>query len=236
MEQKNLLTQLAKIKLLVFDIDGVLVDVSDSYRKAIKETVEFFYKKEIHPDEIQELKNETGFNNDWDLTQELLKRKGKILSREKIINKFQSIYWGTNGNGLIEDETWLLDHKILKTISKKYLLAIFTGRPRLEAEFVLSINKVISYFNPIIAMEDVKIGKPNPEGLINICNTLSIKPEEVCYLGDTFDDVRSAKSANIIPIAIIPPMGKDDLYDVFLELGAYAVFKNINIFFEQQIL
>ncbi|MDH4128287.1 MAG: HAD-IA family hydrolase [Spirochaetota bacterium] len=232
MKEISLKEQLSKIELLIFDIDGVLVDVSNSYRLAIKNTVEFFFQKEINSNEIQDLKNETGFNNDWDLTEELLKRKGLTLPRKDIVSKFQSFYWGSDGDGLIQHETWLLDNKIIKSISQKYLTAIFTGRPRLEAEFVLNTNQTINYFNPIVAMEDVINGKPNPEGINKICTELSIPPERTCYIGDTFDDIRAAVRANVTPIAIIPPMGKNDLYNSFLDLGACAVFTKINNLFE----
>jgi HAD superfamily hydrolase (TIGR01548 family) len=57
-----------RVEGVVLDIDGVLVDVADSYRRAITETVERLYG-EAFPDEgIQALKNAGGFNNDWELT------------------------------------------------------------------------------------------------------------------------------------------------------------------------
>ncbi|MEK6869746.1 MAG: histidinol-phosphate transaminase, partial [Nanoarchaeota archaeon] len=68
--------------LLIFDIDGVLVDVSKSYRVAIKQTVEHFTGKEITLDEIQALKNRGGYNNDWDATEELIKEKGKNIGKQ----------------------------------------------------------------------------------------------------------------------------------------------------------
>ena len=53
---------------VVLDIDGVLVDVADSYRRAIVESVEEVYDRTIRKDDIQEFKDAGGFNNDWELT------------------------------------------------------------------------------------------------------------------------------------------------------------------------
>jgi HAD superfamily hydrolase (TIGR01548 family) len=53
---------------VVLDIDGVLVDVADSYRRAIVESVAHVYGDTIEMDDIQEFKNAGGFNNDWELT------------------------------------------------------------------------------------------------------------------------------------------------------------------------
>ncbi|HEO65893.1 MAG TPA: TIGR01548 family HAD-type hydrolase [Spirochaetes bacterium] len=216
------------IKLLIFDIDGVLVDVRSSYRLAIKKTVEYYYQKEVYPDEIQELKNESGFNNDWDLTEELLKRKNISLLRETVIDTFQSYYWGSKGDGLIQSEAWLMDTDLIETLSRQYKLSIFTGRPRMEAEFVLKKNQVIQHFHPIVAMEDVSQGKPNPEGIISICQSLNINPYHSVYFGDTFDDVRTAVTGNSIAIAVIPPGGNNDLIAQYLDLGAKTVLKSIN--------
>jgi len=53
---------------VVLDIDGVLVDVADSYRRAIVESVEAVYGETIPKGDIQQFKDAGGFNNDWELT------------------------------------------------------------------------------------------------------------------------------------------------------------------------
>ncbi|EMA36325.1 TIGR01548 family HAD-type hydrolase [Halobiforma nitratireducens] len=53
---------------VVLDVDGVLVDVADSYRRAILESVEHVYDRTIRTDDVQEFKDAGGFNNDWELT------------------------------------------------------------------------------------------------------------------------------------------------------------------------
>ena len=53
---------------VVLDVDGVLVDVADSYRRAILETVERRHGATIEREAIQRFKDAGGFNNDWELT------------------------------------------------------------------------------------------------------------------------------------------------------------------------
>ncbi|AZQ13625.1 TIGR01548 family HAD-type hydrolase [Halorubrum sp. PV6] len=57
-----------QVDAVVLDIDGVLVDVADSYRRAILESVERVCGKTIDRSAIQSFKNAGGFNNDWELT------------------------------------------------------------------------------------------------------------------------------------------------------------------------
>jgi len=56
------------VDAVVLDVDGVLVDVADSYRRAIVESIETVYGETIDRDTIQLFKNAGGFNNDWRLT------------------------------------------------------------------------------------------------------------------------------------------------------------------------
>lgn len=78
MVKQELLDLLPKVEALIFDIDGVLVDASESYRLAVCEAVKFFVERELGwvvdappltPDEVDLFKRAGGFNNDWDLTQ-----------------------------------------------------------------------------------------------------------------------------------------------------------------------
>ncbi len=57
-----------QVEGVILDIDGVLVDVSSSYRRAIVETVEYLHDDSIPRSAVQLFKNAGGFNNDWELT------------------------------------------------------------------------------------------------------------------------------------------------------------------------
>ncbi|MBS3100767.1 histidinol-phosphate transaminase [Candidatus Woesearchaeota archaeon] len=208
--------------LLIFDIDGVLVDVSKSYRLAIKKTVEYFTGRSTSFEEIQEYKNKGGLNNDWDLTEAIIKAKGESVDKKKIIKKFQNYY-----NNLINNEKWLLDRRILKSLSKRYTLAILTGRPRKEAYSVLKRSKITNCFSTMVAMEDITKQKPFPAGLLKILN--QYPNLDAYYFGDTIDDMKTAISANIKSIGILPPQDKSaQLRNLLIKNGAKIVIKNIN--------
>lgn len=68
--------------ILIFDMDGVLIDVSRSYRKTIQRTIQIYLENclgletnrgdWVTDEEISLFKSAGGFNNDWDLTSGLL--------------------------------------------------------------------------------------------------------------------------------------------------------------------
>jgi len=56
-----------KVDAVVLDLDGVVVDVEHSYRRAIVESIERLYGETIERDDIQFFKDAGGFNNDWEV-------------------------------------------------------------------------------------------------------------------------------------------------------------------------
>ena len=226
-QTKELVKSLGKIikdsnLLLIFDIDGVLADVSKSYRLAIKQTAEYFTGEKITLDEIQSYKNKGGYNNDWDLTEAIVRSRGKNTGRNKIVDKFQKYY-----SKLINNEKWLLNKKTLKQLSKRYNLAILTGRPKKEAEYVLRKNNAKQFFPVIVAMEDVSWQKPNTEGILKILK--QFQNSDAYYFGDTVDDMKSAVAANVMPVGVLPPQNKSlELKNLLMKFGARCVLNNIN--------
>ena len=123
--------------LIVFDMDGVLTEVSDSYRQAIVETVESFTGRRITRDLIQQYKNQGGWNNDWALSQKIAADLGHELAYDDVVDRFNQLFLGENGDGLITRERWFPQPGLLERLASKCGLAIFTGRLRYEADISL---------------------------------------------------------------------------------------------------
>ncbi len=210
-----------RFRSIIFDIDGVLVDVSQSYRQAIQKTVESFTGFLPSPEDIQKYKERGGLNNDWDLSEAIIIDRGKMISKQKIIDKFQEYYLGVNWDGFITNEKLLLSKTTLQNLRKTYKLGILTGRPRIEAEFILKYFKIFDLFSVIIAMEETgNKPKPNPFGL-----NLALKKLETpsCYFGDSIDDMKAAVSAQMMGIGVIPPTVKNSALKEKLFLGGAKV-------------
>lgn len=226
-DAKRIISVLKPKEMIVFDMDGVLIDATNSYRKAIEKTFEFFAHKQTTPKAIQDVKNLGGYNNDWDLTEYLLKQEGINPDKNLLIQKFQELYYGENGEGLISQENLLVSKEDLETLSKKYDLAIFTGRPIKEAFFALKKFDIEKYFLYIITSDDLPPDKQKPDGMGLEIIKIVANPSKLFYMGDTRDDILAAKSAKVIPIGVLPPTDKsDNLKQIMLNTGAKAVLNN----------
>jgi HAD superfamily phosphatase len=214
--------------MIVFDMDGVLTEVSESYREAIVQTVEHFTKQTITRDRIQEYKNQGGWNNDWALSQKIAADLGVEVEYGEVVSQFNERFLGKNGDGLIVRESWFPQEGLLERLLGRHELAIFTGRLRYEADISLKRFAGDCRFDPIICSDDVVNGKPAPDGLHSI---LRMKPgRKLIYVGDTVDDARSASAAGVpfIGIAAGSHSRRDDLVALFQQEKAIAIIENIN--------
>jgi len=214
--------------IVVFDMDGVLVDVTASYRETIIRTIERFTGRPVTRDYIQQIKNRGGFNDDFQLSHTVITEFGVKARYEDVVDYFQSVFLGANNDGLILEEQWLPSDGLLARLAREWRLAIFTGRTRAEARLTLDRFAPDIRFDPIIGNEEVENQKPAPDGLLKI---RAAWPDlRAVYLGDTVDDARSARAAGVpfIGVAAQHNSRRDELAGLFRAECAQAVIENVN--------
>lgn len=244
--------------IVVFDIDGVVRDVGGSYRRAISDTVEHFTEGAYRPSsaDIDALKSEGVWNNDWQASQELVYRycegQGKARSQmnldyDTLVAFFQFRYRGPNPEimtGYICQEPLLLKPAYLHSLTRAGIAwGFFSGAMRAEAAYVLEGG--LGLKKPVlIAMEDAP-GKPDPTGLLTTVEQLeklhqypTITP--VIYVGDTVADLYTVEKAKPVQpartwigVGVLPPHVQEtperrEAYTATLkQAGAAAIVSNI---------
>lgn len=244
--------------ILVFDIDGVVRDVSGSYRRAIADAVEYYTGGAFRPSaiEIDCLKSEGVWNNDWQASFELVcryfegigrNRTELALNYDELVTFFQSRYRGPddqNWTGYICDEPLLLSPAYLESLTVGGVVwGFFSGAMRDEAAYVL-VGKLGLNQPVLVAMEDAP-GKPDPTGLFAAIEQLEnlqglAKNLPVIYAGDTVADIYTVvKARQLQPsrvwlgMGILPPHVLNDAVRceayaaALINAGAIAVFRNV---------
>lgn len=217
---------------LVLDIDGVIREVSDSYHRALADTVEHFTAGQYRPnhDQIDLLKSEGLWNNDWEASQEMIKRyfassmppKTEAIEYEAIVDFFQSRYRGENFTGYISREPLIATPDYFEAVTAAGIAwGFFSGATRSSATYVLSRLGIESPV--LVAMEDAP-GKPDPTGLLAVSKQLGNKPQ-VIYVGDTVADMMTVQNAKQIDrdrsyfgVGVIPPHVKPASRDGYAEM------------------
>lgn len=214
-------------EVIIFDVDGVLVDVRGSFHRTVIDTVRFFTGKRVTRAELHHWKSQSGFNDDWKLSTAWIHSLGGTAPYEEVKGKFVQLYWGLNGKGNVLREKWLLPRAALRRLAKRSELALFTGRVRKETDYTLDRLKVREFFSRIVTVEDVKHPKPHPEGLLKILNGRD--PAGSLYLGDNIDDALAAKAAGIVFAGVLPQSRQSEAARraMFRELGARRILKDV---------
>ena len=215
-------------QLLVFDMDGVLVDVTESYRETIQRTVEHFSGRRVSRADIQDWKNRGGWNDDWALSNALIRDAGVEAEYQGVVDYFNSIFHGNGSDGLILRERWIAAEGLFERLAQRFQMAVFTGRLRWEAKLTLDRCAPHLDFDPIIGTDNVTRPKPAPEGLLKICEQSSARRR--WYIGDTVDDARCARQAQVPFIGIASPASprREELVKLLKAENAVAVLDDIN--------
>ncbi|PSB29644.1 TIGR01548 family HAD-type hydrolase [Stenomitos frigidus] len=223
--------------IVIFDIDGVIRDVSGSYRRALADTVEQFTDGAYRPSpwDIDALKAEGLWNNDWEASQELLYRyfeaQGRsrdaaaenaiLLHYDELVAFFQSRYRGTDPThwtGYICHEPLLVQPSYLEQLTQAGIRwGFFSGATTGSARYVL--EQRLALRSPVlVAMEDAP-GKPDPTGLVQTVRLLSASDATtvsatapVIYVGDTVADMHTIVKARQLysdrhwfAVGVLPP-------------------------------
>lgn len=223
------------IALVVFDIDGVVRDVGNSYRRALADTVEEFTQKAYRPSQadIDALKGEGLWNNDWEASQEMVyrffERQGVGRSQLNLdygtlVAFFQRRYRGPNPEnpnydlwtGYISQEPLLMSPAYLEQLNRAAMpWGFFSGATRGSASYVL--KRRLGLQSPtLVAMEDAP-GKPDPTGLLDTVRQLELRQPDgvncpVVYVGDTVADMQTVHNVRQVEptrqwigVGVLPP-------------------------------
>ncbi|RDC57299.1 HAD family phosphatase [Pedobacter chinensis] len=188
---------MSKIKALLFDLDGTLIDSEKFHFDCWNE---FLCQYKVSLDFKDWLTNYAGIP--------LPQNAKTIIDRYKIdeelahfIDRRERITFDGFKTKDIELMPFALEF-IQFFYEKGLKLAVVTASPRIDVEAVFERNGLAKYFSLFVTRTDVTKSKPDPESY-NICvEKLGFAKEECLVFEDTINGVKSAMAAGITCYAI----------------------------------
>jgi HAD superfamily phosphatase len=212
------------LRILIFDVDGVLVDVRQSFWRSALDTVRFLTRKRATWAELYQWKAKPGNNDDWSLVSHWATALGRPTSYEQARDAFQQFYWDSDGRpGHVRRERWLVTPRQIAAWARRFELDLFTGRTRQEFAFTFQRWRASRHFRCVVTMDDVQRKKPYPDGLLKIL--AGRDPQSALYVGDNVDDALAARGAGVPFVGVVPrgSLGYRQRVRCFRELGAIAL-------------
>jgi len=204
-----------KIKLIIFDLDGTLVDAY----KAVTVSVNATLRKLGYPAlSHNEIKKRVGWGD-----KELLQR----IVFKKDLGRALALYRRHHGQALLKRTCFLpwANFIVKKLKVKKFTLAIATNRPTRYTHIILRHLKLSKYFDYVLCADKCKKGKPSPEILRRILKRYSLKVSEALYVGDMAIDVKTGNRMNMRTVAVLT--GSSSKREIFSE-RPFKLVKNLN--------
>ena len=171
-------------KVLIFDLDGVLVDSKINMEKAWAAVQKKF--------NFQEKKFKDYFSK-------IGQPFNIILSQLSILNNHKKIKKCYDSNSIKNLEVVKFYPKTIKELkwlySKNFHLCIVTSKDKIRT--TLMLGDVKKLFSTIQCPQKNLIGKPYPDQILNVIKKLNVNKKDCVYIGDTNIDYLSAKNAKI---------------------------------------
>ena len=187
---------------LIFDIDGVLADVSNSQTAAIIETATS-YGVSVNRADIEAAKAAGNASDDWEITRLLCARAGVEAPIAQVTERFEALYQGgESGAGLKAGESALVDPLTWERWADRWPIAVVTGRPRSDAEEFLERFGLLEKVSALVTRDEAPL-KPDPASVRLVLRMLEVS--RAWMLGDTPDDLEAARAAGVVPIGVVAP-------------------------------
>lgn len=186
------------VRLIIFDLDGTLVDSSVDITNALNYAVE--------PYGIRPLKAE-----------DTIKMVGEGISRliEKLIaGSFTGSETGSMKDALTERflehyTAHIIDYTraypgVRETLERLsgYKKAVISNKREALSRKTLEGLELMRFFNYVVGSDTTPEKKPSPVPVLKVLNELSVIPEEAVMVGDSNYDVDAGKAAGVTTVAV----------------------------------
>lgn len=179
-----------KIKAVIFDMDGVLIEAKDWHYEALNKALNLFGMEISRYDHL--------------VTYDGLptKKKLEMLSTErrlpkdlhKFINDMKQQYTMEIVYASCKP-TFHHEYALSKLKNSGYQMAVCSNSIRNTIEIMMQKASLEQYFEFYVSNQDVKHGKPDPEMYIKAIEKLGFDPKECMIIEDNENGIKAAKAS-----------------------------------------
>lgn len=184
------------LKAIIFDFDYTLGDSTNGIVMSINYALE---QLGCSTRSVEDIKKTIGLS---------LKETYFALTTNNDLNKADKFadFFKEKADEVMVDNTQLyvgVKDVLIRLKETGYATAIVTTKYHYRIEQILSKYAANDLIDIIVGAEDVKVEKPNPEGLLWTINHLGIKKEDALYIGDSLVDAQTAENAGVEFAAVL---------------------------------
>ena len=188
------------IKLVLFDLDGTLIDSLPQLWQAVNIMLD---ELGFAPASLKQVQHWVGNGADKLVARALtdaLSQAPTSQQQQAARQAFDEAYQG------VADQEVVLYPGVLETLAalkaRGKTLALVTNKPYRFVPDILSSSGIAAYFSAVLGGDSLPQKKPDPAPLLHICQSLNIAPEQAIMVGDSENDVLAAQAAGIRAVGL----------------------------------
>ncbi len=181
--------KMKKYTTILFDVDGTIIDTDELILKTFHQLYDKYLQAKRRSDE--EI-----FYFSGPPIRDTLQIEFPFVPIDKIYQEFHDLSWNNYPNSLREFPH--VKEILLQLKDRGYNLGVITNKLHKTTDYCIELLKMKDIFSLIIGSDDVKKGKPDPEGVnFAIEKFYNVNKSEVLYVGDNASDLQTADNAGI---------------------------------------
>ena len=186
--------------VILFDLDGTLIDSQEMVAECFRRMFIKYGKEEDFTEEVR--KKVFG-----PPLREMLAELFPGPDPDMLCEEYRKIQEGMSGNGLVK----LFDgaRQVLESLKRKgYTLGIVSSRLTDSCRFWTRELGISGFFSVILGRDAFERPKPYPDGILEACRKLKAGHDSCIYIGDNGSDVEAARRAGVYAVGYVSDESK----------------------------
>lgn len=179
-----------KIKTILFDLDGTLIDTNALIQASFKHTFDH-YGYTFSDEEILQFNGPPLYHTFRDVNEVLADdmvdtyREHNLAHHNDYVAAFPDVV------------------DVLEKLKQNGIkMGIVSAKMRTGVELGLEVTGILHYFDSIVTMDDVHQPKPHPEPVLKGMKELDGEPGSTLMVGDNYHDIESGKNAGVQTVGV----------------------------------
>ena len=199
-------------KMMLFDLDGTLVDTAPDFRNSVNYMLEHYSEPLVT---LEEIRDWVGYGGRELIRRTMLAKKIEFddAKLDTMLELFLSHYTEN-----IDDDSKLYDN-VKETLvflkDNNITLSVCTNKDEKLSNTLLEKLDVLHLFDYLVGAHTFEKRKPHPMPILKTLEHLNMSKDEAVMIGDSITDLKSAQGAGI-PIVLVD-YGYTDNKDIYNE-------------------
>ncbi len=213
-----------KINLIIFDLDGTIIDSLDDLTDATNYMLSKMGKRNLSREDVKKLVGQGA--------RRLVERAIPDISLEEFERALGYFIFFNNEH--IADKTRLYPNVrgTLRLLSEAgFRLAIISNKNASLCRKVINVLGIENFFDAVMGADTIPFRKPSPEPIIKLLRDFGVEQDGAVIVGDSINDVAAGKAAGILTVGCTYGYGElTEVADADFTVGEFSALLELPIF------